>query len=375
MAFARDEIEAMNEKELRKKVLVPLLNAMGFQGVYIQHGGSLELGKDIVCWQNDQFSGRLNYAVVAKAESIKGAVTGASSATEVLNQVEQCFNEPYVDHQTGQERKVERCFVITSKQIISTALHSIKGKLAKGNLDKLVIWINGDELWKLVDQHLNPGPAKKRIFKPVPLTQISELSDLEHSELPGGWILLGEVPFEIASVHEGIQLVALTQPTLANEPASLVITQKVEEVLQVHLLITASYALKLIMGYGLGEGWDGRVCGRIVIDYEDGTTQVQDLKLGYHLRDWNFGNKPWAVDALRSEQARQVWHSSDNQCTLDLLSVPVKHGPKTVTSVRLVAQMEEGLLPAALWEKGQVIAESYPRIRLHAITFEVDISK
>jgi hypothetical protein len=222
---------------------------------------------------------------------------------------------------------------------------------------------------------LNPDPARERIFKSISLPQNLELSELQHSELPSGWILLGGVPFEIMSGPEGFPLVALIEPTLANEPISLTISQEVERVRQIHLLITASYAIKLILGYEPGEGWDGKVCGKILIDYEDGTSQEQELRLGYHIRDWDYGNRPWAVDALRSEQARQVWHSSDNQCTLDLLSVPMKNGPKTVTSVRLVAQMEQGLAPATLRTREKVIAQGYPRIRLHALTFETDISE
>jgi hypothetical protein len=374
MPFTREQIEAMNETELREEILKPLLEAMDFQGVYIAHGSS-ELGKDIVCWKSDPWAGRLNHAVVAKAEDIRGTTTGTNSAAAVLTQVEQCFNEPYVDPQTAQEQKVDQCWVITSRRIIPTALPSIRGKLEKSNLDKLVLWIDGDKLWDLVDQHLNPGPAGERIFEPIPLPQTLDLSELQHSELPSGWILLGGIPFEITPGPQGFPLVALIEPTLANEPVGLTISQEAERACQIHLLITASYAIKLILGYGPGEGWDGKVCGKILVDFEDGTSQEQKLTLGYHLRDWDFGNQPWAVDALRSEQAQQVWHSSDNQCTLDLLSVLVKDGPKTVTSARLVAQMERGLAPATLRTREKVIAQGYPRIRLHALTFETDASE
>jgi len=374
MPFTREQIEAMNERELREQVLVPLLKAMGFQGVHIQHGSS-ELGKDIVCWKSDQWRGRLNYAVVVKAEDIRGAVTGTGSAAAILTQVEQCFNEPYADPQTGQERCVEQCWVATSRRIMRTAMNSIKGKLAKSNLDKLVLWINGDSLWEYVDQYLNLEPAGERIFESIPLPQTLNLSELQHSELPSGWILLGGIPFEIRPGPQKFPLVALIEPTLKNESVSFTISQKVERVCQLHLLITASYAIKLILGYESGEGWDGKICGKILADFEDGTSQEQELRLGYHLRDWDFGNRPWAVDALRSGQARQVWHSSDNLCTLDLLSVFVKDGPKTVTSVRLVVQMEQGLAPAILRTREKVIAQGYPKIRLHALTFETDVSE
>jgi hypothetical protein len=43
--LTKRHVEQMEEKDLRKSVLIPLLRAMGYQDVYEYHGGSGELGK------------------------------------------------------------------------------------------------------------------------------------------------------------------------------------------------------------------------------------------------------------------------------------------------------------------------------------------
>ena len=65
-------VEQMEEKELRRRVLIPLLRAMGYQDVYQYHGGSGEQGKDMVGLILDKLGGRLNLALVVKAKPITG---------------------------------------------------------------------------------------------------------------------------------------------------------------------------------------------------------------------------------------------------------------------------------------------------------------
>jgi len=88
--YCREGLGTLKEDGLREKVLKPLFEAMGFKDVFLYHGGSLETGKDIVMWREDDFGIRRNWAVVAKATSISGSVTARSGAGEVRTQVEQC---------------------------------------------------------------------------------------------------------------------------------------------------------------------------------------------------------------------------------------------------------------------------------------------
>src|SRR6266478_109778 len=160
MAITRGKLSTMKEDQLQKEVLIPLLASMGFNDVRL-HQGSTELGKDIVMWKSGDLSERVNYAVVAKAKKITGKATGKSSAAEVFFQIEQAFGNPWLDSTTTEQRRVDRCFVICSKQITNEAITAIKGVLENRNLDKVTRFINGDELWHLIQQNL----PEKAVFE------------------------------------------------------------------------------------------------------------------------------------------------------------------------------------------------------------------
>ena len=53
---------------LKKEIVIPLLNGMGFKDVIDFHGGAGEQGKDIVCWKSDDLDNRTNYAIVLKSK-------------------------------------------------------------------------------------------------------------------------------------------------------------------------------------------------------------------------------------------------------------------------------------------------------------------
>src|SRR5687767_2180739 len=79
-------LESLSEDQLRKTILIPLLEAMGFQGVSETHG-IVELGKDLVMW-DDTTLGRVNVAVIAKAGPISGQAKARSgSATTTYAQI------------------------------------------------------------------------------------------------------------------------------------------------------------------------------------------------------------------------------------------------------------------------------------------------
>jgi hypothetical protein len=152
--MTRDDIQQMSEKQLRESVLVPLFEAMGYHGVHVYHGGSLELGKDIIMWKEEGVAERLNYAVVAKAEAINGKVSGKGSFSEVLTQVNQCFGTRYFDPKSLKDIEVDRCIVVTSKTFPKEAQNAIRGQLRNSHLDKVTQFIDGDELWRYFERYL-----------------------------------------------------------------------------------------------------------------------------------------------------------------------------------------------------------------------------
>ena len=151
--ITRTKLAMMKEKELQRHVLVPLLEACGFNDVEV-HQGTTEVGKDLVMWRSGDLGERLNYAVVVKAKPISGKAAGKSSAVEVRFQIEQAFSSEWYDSKTTQVQRADRCFVVCSKEIKKEAISAIQGVLSANNLDKITRFIDGDELWELVQQHM-----------------------------------------------------------------------------------------------------------------------------------------------------------------------------------------------------------------------------
>jgi hypothetical protein len=120
------------------------------------HGGSAEKGKDIIGYYEGLLGEHRYVCVVAKVGDIHGSVSKRGSASEVLFQAEQALSEPYTDVYTLQEVRMDECWVMTTGEIKNTAIDSIRGTLAKSNLDKLVRFIDGKRLVELVSLYM-PG--------------------------------------------------------------------------------------------------------------------------------------------------------------------------------------------------------------------------
>jgi len=145
---------SLNENQLRNIVIVPLLKHMGLRDVIEYHGGSAEKGKDVIGFYQGPLNDRHYVAVVAKAVDIHGSVSKRGSATETLMQAEQALNEPYTDIYGLKEVTIDECWILTSGEIKNTAIESIRGKLAKSNLDKLVRFIDRSKLIRLISDHM-----------------------------------------------------------------------------------------------------------------------------------------------------------------------------------------------------------------------------
>lgn len=153
--LTRDELSKLKELDLQKRVLVPLFRAMGFRGVTVWGGGSLELGKDLVMWRPGVFGRRVNYGVVVKADKISGkAASGKGSANEVYFQITQCFANPYIEISSTEERPIHRCIVVCSKEISKEAITAISGQMRSGGLDRMTDFVDGDQLWELIREFM-----------------------------------------------------------------------------------------------------------------------------------------------------------------------------------------------------------------------------
>lgn len=152
----------MREKTFRADVLMPLFKAMGYKDVVEDHGAT-EKGKDIVMWRREGVRERVNYAVVVKAERLTGQASGpSSSASNVVFQIQQCFNSTFRDAVTLEEQEVHECIVACTHDVSNQARDGIASALPSG-LAKHVTFLSGQRLWEAIDQYLGPRTAAGKL--------------------------------------------------------------------------------------------------------------------------------------------------------------------------------------------------------------------
>jgi hypothetical protein len=65
------------------------------------------------------------------------------------------------------------------------------------------------------------------------------------------------------------------------------------------------------------------------------------LVLGKNIREWAYGNQGNLVRVIDYDSAKPIWIAHDYSCLLDLMPVTVTEGPKTLITIRIVAEFEE----------------------------------
>ena len=100
-----EKIRNLSEDEFRKKVLIPLFIAMGYQNVIEYHGRN-ERGKDIIFHETDYVGEKIYTAVVVKKERIHG--TEEASVYSQLQGQDSLRGNPRApyDRGVGQEAQV-----------------------------------------------------------------------------------------------------------------------------------------------------------------------------------------------------------------------------------------------------------------------------
>jgi hypothetical protein len=144
-----DGLQKLKEDRLRKEVLIPLFRAMGFRDVTELHG-TLELGKDIVMWQQDLLRGRVNFAVVVKSIRISAGHVSA----DICRQVREALGSTFTDPVSLEERRAHRVIVVTSKDVTTSARKSIQSELNALIMEGRVDLLDGEQLIERIRQHL-----------------------------------------------------------------------------------------------------------------------------------------------------------------------------------------------------------------------------
>lgn len=147
-----DKLGELSEADLRRDVLIPLLGRLRYQSA-LEYHGPREHGKDILSFEIDRLGDRRYLAVVAKTGDLSGSASARDGLMNVLNQTEQCFNEPYLDLFGMRSVQIHEVWIVTAGRVVPGAADSVFGRLKKSNLDKLTRIISGTQLVDLIDKH------------------------------------------------------------------------------------------------------------------------------------------------------------------------------------------------------------------------------
>ncbi len=149
-------IQALNEADLREKVLIPLFTKMGFVDPILHHHSN-EKGKDIVLKEIDTKFNKTSYlSVVVKAGNVTGSSSSSSGYFALLNQVKQSINEPYKHIYELKEILIDQVIIVISGKFLPTSLESIYGTLKAERLDKCIREpIDINKLIRLIDEQFS----------------------------------------------------------------------------------------------------------------------------------------------------------------------------------------------------------------------------
>jgi hypothetical protein len=193
LAEKKKKLQSLKEAELRRDVLLPLLTATGFSDVHEVHGPT-EKGRDIFFRETTKLGESVACVAVVSIKDITGTVGKQNSAQRILDQVQTALNQPIEDRYKGRSVEVDRCWVITSGRILSSAMERISGSLQKSNLSKVVYFVDIDRLVSLIDQQYPDywtnsrqtpaGPNLQRhVFSPDQRLSIYLEYSLTHAEI------------------------------------------------------------------------------------------------------------------------------------------------------------------------------------------------
>jgi len=147
-------LKSLNEEQLCRRVIIPLLEAMGYLDVSYNNGPQ-ERGKDIFCWKTDELGERESLAIMAKAGDVTGAASGGnSSAITIANQMRQLFFDPVVAPPAVRGVLMDRCWVVISGRFVGDALSKVENELRLIPLTRSARWIDGQRLVRLLDHRL-----------------------------------------------------------------------------------------------------------------------------------------------------------------------------------------------------------------------------
>jgi hypothetical protein len=125
-----EEIKAIpSEDDFIERVLKPLFEALGFEGVtVVHHTGRPERGKDIVFFDRDRLGSLTFYAVVATINRVHAKSSKPHDSghyQKMIEQVSKCYHFPYKDYNLKGEFFIDKVIVATAETISEEAQEAL----------------------------------------------------------------------------------------------------------------------------------------------------------------------------------------------------------------------------------------------------------
>lgn len=144
--------QIQQEDKFRQNVLMPLFAKMELHPVSTH--GTVERGKDIVCFEISAFGFTEWIAIVAKVGKITGSTSASAGFTTVLNQTLEAFHFSYDDPVSKKKCPINKIIVVTNDELSPQAKEKIVAKLGQpGAADANVHFLDGHKVAELIDQY------------------------------------------------------------------------------------------------------------------------------------------------------------------------------------------------------------------------------
>ena len=140
-------LSGLLEKDLTKKFLIPLFEAMGYVLASYSHG-RLEMGKDLVLMEEDRFHDRKYYAVQVKRGDINAKI-----AKEIAFDIRTAFGSDFEDLSDNNKKQFNEFIVVTSGKINEDSRKQIFAFLNSDDLKRIVKFVDGRKLLDLITDH------------------------------------------------------------------------------------------------------------------------------------------------------------------------------------------------------------------------------
>jgi hypothetical protein len=132
----------MDELNFTLRRVKPLFEALGYFGVhYVGGSNPPERGRDLVFYEHCDKPILFRRDMAAQVK--KGDIN-AGSAAKLLSQIDEAFNHPHIDPETGQQKRISLLFIVASGKIQNSVKERIQTE--RPLLAPFIAFLDGDQI-------------------------------------------------------------------------------------------------------------------------------------------------------------------------------------------------------------------------------------